>query len=54
MGDLDPNTLELLATLHFCFRWVKASGGNGPWKTLTIEKFKNIKKERFDNNQINR
>ncbi len=52
MGDLDPDTLELLATLHFSFRWVKARGGNGPWKELTIAKFKSIKKEKFEDSQI--
>lgn len=50
--DFTPKYLELLATLDFSFRWVKARGGDGPWKTSTIEKFKKIKNDRFDDKDI--
>lgn len=51
-GSLPPSTLELVATLDFSFRWVHASGSEGPWKTATVEKFKRIKKEKFSNESI--
>lgn len=52
LGDMTPNDLELIATLDFCYRWVSARGGDGPWKDETIRKFKNIKKEKFSNEEI--
>lgn len=54
LSDLRPNTLELIATLDFCFRWVHGRGGNGPWKEATIEKFLQIKKDKFDRAEIER
>lgn len=53
LADLDPQTLELIATLHYCFRWVKAKGGDGPWRELTIAKFKEVKGTKFLDEQIN-
>jgi len=53
LSDLSPDTLELIATLDFSYRWVRASGGPGPWKQLAIEKFKSIKKDKFPDNDIN-
>lgn len=47
MSDMSPKTLELIATLDFCFRWVRARGGTGPWKDAAIEKFLHIKKDKF-------
>ena len=52
LSDRSPRELELIATLDFAFRWVRAGVGNGPWKTLTIEKFNSIKKEKFDDAEI--
>lgn len=54
LADLDPNILELIATLHFCFRWVKAQGGAGPWKEKTVSKFKQVKKDKFQDSEIDR
>lgn len=52
MGPLDPEDLELIATLDFSFRWIRAGGGGGPWKPATIEKFKAIKKDKFQDQAI--
>lgn len=52
LSDMSPDTLELIATLDFSFRWVKARGGSGPWKAAAIEKFKHIKKEKFPDEEI--
>ncbi len=53
LGDMTPENLELIATLDFSFRWVHARGGTGPWKGMTVEKFKSIKQERFRDEDIN-
>jgi len=53
-GDLSPSILELIATLDYSFRWVRACGGTGPWKQWTVDKFKSIKKEKFSTEQIDR
>ena len=50
--DFTPENLELLATIDFSFRWVKARGGTGPWKSSTIKKFKDIKKDKFEDEEI--
>jgi uncharacterized protein len=52
LSGLQPDELELIATLDFSFRWVRAGGGKGPWKDRTIKKFKSIKMERFSDDQI--
>ncbi len=52
LGSLSPQDLELVATLDFCFRWVRASTPNGPWKHATITKFKRIKKDKFTDEDI--
>jgi len=54
LSDLSPKTLELVATLDFSFRWVKAGGGVGPWKSEAVAKFKKIKKDKFDDEEIDR
>ncbi|HUQ70725.1 MAG TPA: hypothetical protein VM165_14445 [Planctomycetaceae bacterium] len=51
--DLSPRTLELIATLDFSYRWVRAGGGTGPWKNASIAKFKSIKKDKFTDDEIN-
>lgn len=52
MASLDPRELEVAATLDYAFRWVKARGGQGPWKDETIKKFKEIKKDKFSSAKI--
>jgi hypothetical protein len=37
----------VIATFDFFFRWVKACVGMGPWKQVTVEKFRSIKKDKF-------
>jgi len=46
-GKLDPQTLELLSTLHFIDRKFKASGMPHPGKEQVIRRFEEVKKERF-------
>jgi uncharacterized protein len=53
LSDLSPDTLELIATLDFSFRWVRARGGGGPWRTSAIQKFRQIKNDKFDDDVIN-
>lgn len=52
LSDLSPHTLELIATLDFSFRWVRARGGEGPWRDDAITKFKEIKKDKFSDHDI--
>lgn len=52
MASLDPRELEVAATLDYAFRWVRARGGEGPWKADTIKKFKEIKKDKFTDEKI--
>ncbi|WP_254509741.1 hypothetical protein [Anatilimnocola floriformis] len=52
LGEMSPGDLELIATLDFCYRWVSARGGKGPWKAETVKKFKSIKKDKFTNEEI--
>ena len=52
LSDLSPETLELIATLDFCYRWVRARGGCDSRRDAAIEKFKQIKKDKFTDAQI--
>ena len=52
LGSMDPETLELIATLDFSYRWVHARGGDGPWRESTIQKFKEIKGSKFSDEEI--
>ena len=52
MSDMSPANLELISTLDFSYRWVRAAGGDGPWKSKTVDKFRSIKKNKFDDEQI--
>src|SRR5262245_45632714 len=36
---LDPDHLELLATLDYLYRQKRAGGGSGPWKEGVIDRF---------------
>jgi uncharacterized protein len=44
---LEPNHLELLATLDYLYRQLRAGGGRGPWKSRVIDKFLEVKKDKF-------
>lgn len=44
---LRPERLELLATLDYLYRQVKAGGGSGPWKDRVVERFISVKKQKF-------
>ncbi len=52
LSDMSPETLELIATLDFSFRWVRARGGEGPWRQEAVKKFKQIKKDKFTDQAI--
>jgi uncharacterized protein YwgA len=52
LSDLSPDTLELIATLDFSYRWIRARGLPGPWKSSAIEKFKEIKNDKFSDKEI--
>ncbi|MBY0528276.1 MAG: hypothetical protein K2R98_33105 [Gemmataceae bacterium] len=44
---LQPDHLELMATLNYLYRQIKAGGGHGPWKERVIERFMQVKKDKF-------
>jgi hypothetical protein len=44
---LQPDHLELLATLDYLFRQLKAGGGPGPWKERVLARFLDVKKDKF-------
>jgi hypothetical protein len=44
---LQPDRLELLATLDYLYRQLKAGGGSGPWKDRVVERFLQVKKDKF-------
>ncbi len=43
----EPEHLELLATLDYLYRQIKAGGGPGPWKERVIDRFMEVKKDKF-------
>ena len=47
MGSMDSPNAGIGGDLDFSFRWVHARGGRGPWKDDAIEKFKEIKRDKF-------
>lgn len=49
---LDPSHLELLATLDYLYRQMKAGGGSGPWKDRVIARFHQVKKDKFPPEQV--
>jgi len=51
-GPMEPRMLELIATLDFSYRWVRARGGGGPWKPQAMLKLKEIKGNKFDDTEI--
>jgi hypothetical protein len=44
---LEPGHLELLATLDYLYRQKRAGGGAGPWKESVIDRFMEVKKDKF-------
>ena len=44
---LEPDHLELVATLDYLYRQKKAGGGSGPWKNSVIDRFIQVKKNKF-------
>ncbi len=49
---LQPDHLELLATLDYLYRLLKAGGGRGPWKDQVIERFLQVKKDKFPRSKV--
>jgi hypothetical protein len=49
---LKPNHLELVATLDYAFREIKASVGKKPAKEKVIARFKDFKKAKFSDEEI--
>ncbi|MCK4720934.1 hypothetical protein KAU08_09750 [bacterium] len=44
---LDTRSLELIATIDYVYRWIRATGVKGPWKKRVIRRFQKIKKGKF-------
>lgn len=42
-----PDHLEILATLDYLYRQLRAGGGSGPWKGRVIERFLQVKRDKF-------
>lgn len=49
---LKPDHLEMLATLDYVYRHMRAGGGEGPWKKRVIDRFMQVKKEKFPYSQV--
>ena len=49
---LKPDRLELLATLDYLYRQIKAGGGGGPWKQRVVDKFVEVKKDKFSRDDV--
>jgi uncharacterized protein YwgA len=49
---LEPDHLELLATLDYLYRQKKAGGGSGPWKQEVINRFMQVKKDKFERAEV--
>lgn len=47
-----PEHLELLATLVYLFRQLKAGGGPGPWKERVIDRLVQVKKDKFTREEV--
>jgi hypothetical protein len=44
--------LELLATLDYLYRQIKAGGGSGPWKKRVIDRFMEVKRDKFQRTAV--
>jgi len=49
---LKPDHLEMLATLDYVYRYIRAGGGEGPWKKRVIDRFMQVKKDKFQYSQV--
>jgi uncharacterized protein YwgA len=49
---LDPSRLELLATLDYLHRQLRAGGGTGPWADRVIARFLQVKKDKFQEEDV--
>lgn len=49
---LEPNHLELLATLDYLYRQLRAGGGAGPWMDRVICRFREVKKDKFPVDEV--
>src|SRR5262245_4891946 len=45
---LRPERLEMLATLDYLYRQLKVGGGSGPWKERVVDRFLEVKKDKFE------
>ncbi|HET6385075.1 MAG TPA: hypothetical protein VFJ58_16915 [Armatimonadota bacterium] len=52
LAPLKPEQLELIATLDYLLRWEKATGGSGPWKPRVVDRFMEVKKEKFSRKRV--
>jgi len=43
---MQPEHLEIISTLDYLFRLIKAGGGHGPWKERVVERFMKVKKDK--------
>ena len=48
----DRRVTELLATLDYLYRQLKAGGGPGPWKERVINRFLEVKKDKFSAEEV--
>lgn len=51
-GELGPSTLELLSTLHFIDRRLRASGTEHPSRDEVVKRFQQVKQDRFSKGEI--
>lgn len=49
---LRPDHLEMLATLDYLYRQLRAGGGVGPWKERVIDRFMQVKQDKFRRDDV--
>ena len=47
-----PGHLEILATLDYLYRQLRAGGGQGPWKERVMSRFVDVKKDKYDQAEV--
>lgn len=47
-----PGHLEILATLDYLYRQLRAGGGQGPWKERVISRFLEVKQDKHDQAEV--
>jgi uncharacterized protein YwgA len=52
LTPLRPETLELISTLDYVYRWNRAKGGIGPWREGVIRRFEDVKPGKFPRAEI--